>query len=220
MRIDILTLFPEMCEACLGESIVGRARAQGLIEINCRQIRSYSADRHNRVDDAPYGGGMGMIMQPQPIYDCYRALCEETGEKVRLIYMSPRGKRLDQDTVRRLARGGNFAVLCGHYEGVDERVIEEIDDEEISIGDYVLTAAARMSLKPPSCLPTASRACSRACSATTAALNRRATLTACWNIRSIRARRSGWAGRCRRSCSPAITKTSTAGAESRAFCAL
>ena len=139
MRIDILTLFPEMCESVLSESIVGRARRENLVEINCRQIRDYSTDTHRRVDDAPYGGGMGMIMGAQPIYDCYEALCKEVGEKVHLIYMSPQGKTLTQQRVRELSQLKNFAILCGHYEGVDERVIEEIVDEEISVGDYVLT---------------------------------------------------------------------------------
>lgn len=139
MRIDILTLFPEMCEGVLSESIVGRARREGLVEINCRQIRDYSTDKHRRVDDAPYGGGMGMIMGVQPIYDCYRALCDEVGKKVHLVYMSPQGKTLTQEKVRELSKLDGFAILCGHYEGVDERVVEEIVDEEISVGDYVLT---------------------------------------------------------------------------------
>lgn len=139
MRIDILTLFPEMCESVLSESIVGRARKENLVEINCRQIRDYSTDKHRRVDDAPYGGGMGMIMGVQPIYDCYTALCEEVGKKVYLVYMSPQGTTLTQKKVRELSKMENIALLCGHYEGVDERVIEEIVDEEISVGDYVLT---------------------------------------------------------------------------------
>ena len=139
MRIDILTLFPEMCEAVLGESIIGRAREKGLVEINCTNIRDFSKDKHNRVDDAPYGGGMGMVMQTQPIYDCYRSLCESLGKKPKLIYMSPQGEVLTQAKVKELAEEENIAILCGHYEGIDERVIEEIVDEEISIGDYVLT---------------------------------------------------------------------------------
>ena len=139
MRIDILTLFPEMCEGVLGESIIGRSRQAGLVEINCRQIRDYTLDKHKRDDDTPYGGGMGMIMQVQPIYDCYMSLCEEIGKRPHLIYMSPQGKTLTQTRVRELAQMENIAILCGHYEGIDERVIEEIVDEEISIGDYVLT---------------------------------------------------------------------------------
>lgn len=139
MRIDILTLFPEMCDAVLRESIIGRARERGLVELNCRNIRDYTQDKHNRVDDAPYGGGMGMVMQTQPIFDCFQALCEEVGKKPHLIYLSPQGKVLTQQRVRELAELDGLALLCGHYEGVDERVIEELADEEISIGDYVLT---------------------------------------------------------------------------------
>ncbi len=139
MRIDILTLFPEMCEAVLSESIIGRAREENKVEINCRQIRDYSTDKHRRVDDTPYGGGMGMVMQVQPIYDCYMSLCEDIGKKPHLIFMSPQGKVLTQKRVKELAEMDNIAILCGHYEGVDERVIEEIVDEEISVGDYVLT---------------------------------------------------------------------------------
>jgi tRNA (guanine37-N1)-methyltransferase len=139
MRIDILTLFPEMCEAVLRESIIGRARERGLIEINCRNIRDYTCDKHGRVDDTPYGGGLGMIMQVQPIYDCYASLCEDIGKKPYLIYLSPQGRVLTQQRVKELSQLDNIALLCGHYEGVDERVIEEIVDEEISVGDYVLT---------------------------------------------------------------------------------
>lgn len=139
MRIDILTLFPEMCKSVFSESITGRAIEKGIIEINTRQIRDYSRDKHRRVDDAPYGGGMGMIMQTEPIYECYKSLCEELGEKPHLIYMTPTGKTLTQKRVRELSEYKNIAILCGHYEGIDERVIEEIVDEEISIGDYVLT---------------------------------------------------------------------------------
>ncbi|MEG1834718.1 MAG: tRNA (guanosine(37)-N1)-methyltransferase TrmD [Oscillospiraceae bacterium] len=139
MRIDILTLFPEMCENVLKESIIGRARENNYVTINTINIRDYTLDKHNRVDDAPYGGGMGMLMQTQPIYDCYMDLCEKIGEKPHLIYMSPQGKTLTQEKVKELSKLSNIAILCGHYEGVDERVIEEIVDEEISIGDYVLT---------------------------------------------------------------------------------
>ena len=139
MRIDILTLFPDMCNAYLSESIIGRARANGFVEINCRNIREYTADKHNRVDDSPYGGGTGMIMQTQPIYDCFSALCAEIGVRPHLIYLSPQGKVLTQERVKELSKLDNIALLCGHYEGIDQRVIDEIVDEEISIGDYVLT---------------------------------------------------------------------------------
>ena len=138
MRIDIMTLFPEMCESVLSESIIGRARKNGYVEINCVNIRDFTLDKHNRVDDAPYGGGMGMLMGPQPIYDCYKSLYGDGEEKPHLIYMSPQGKTLTQQRVKELALTDRIVLLCGHYEGVDERVMEIIDDE-ISIGDYVLT---------------------------------------------------------------------------------
>ena len=139
MRIDILTLFCDMCESVLSESIIGRARQAGKVEINCIDIRNFTEDKHRRVDDKPYGGGMGMIMQAQPIYDCYQALCRETKTRPHLIYMTPQGKTLTQQRVKELAKLDNIAILCGHYEGVDERVIEELQPEEISVGDYVLT---------------------------------------------------------------------------------
>ena len=139
MKIDIMTLFPEMCESVLGESILGRAQKSGKIEIETFNIRDFTTDKHNRVDFAPYGGGGGMIMSCQPIYDCYRHICEKAGKKVYLIYMSPQGATLTQKKVKALSETDEIAILCGHYEGVDERVIEEIVDEEISIGDYVLT---------------------------------------------------------------------------------
>ena len=134
-----MTLFPEMCNAVLDESIIGRARKSGIIEIDTVNIRDFTQDKHNRVDDAPYGGGMGMLMQTQPIYDCFASLCSENGKKPHLIYMSAQGKTLTQKRVKELSQLPNIAILCGHYEGVDERIIEEIVDEEISIGDYVLT---------------------------------------------------------------------------------
>lgn len=139
MRIDIMTLFPEMCNSVLGESIIGRARETGKVEINTVDIREYTADKHRRVDDKPYGGGMGMVMQAQPIFECFEALCKKTGTKPHLIYMTPQGKTLTQDRVKELAKLESIAILCGHYEGVDERVIEELKPEEISVGDYVLT---------------------------------------------------------------------------------
>ena len=139
MRIDIMTLFPDMCNAVLSESIIGRARAAGKVEINCVDIRDYTEDKHRRVDDKPYGGGMGMVMQAQPIYDCFEAICEIIGKKPHLLYMTPQGKTLTQQRVKELSKLDNLVILCGHYEGVDERVIEELSPEEISVGDYVLT---------------------------------------------------------------------------------
>lgn len=139
MRIDILTLFPEMCEAVMGESIIGRARKNGKVEMNFHQIRDFAINKHNQVDDTPYGGGAGMLMMAQPIYDCYTKVCNEIQSKPHFIYMSPCGKTLTQQRVKELAQMPNIAILCGRYEGVDQRVIDEIVDEEISVGDYVVT---------------------------------------------------------------------------------
>lgn len=139
MKINIMTLFPEMCESVLSESIIGRAREKGLVEINCINIRDYTEDKHRRVDDAPYGGGMGMLMQTVPIANCYKAICEKSDNKNHLIYMSPCGEVLTQEKVKELAKMEEITILCGHYEGVDQRVIDSLVDEQISIGDYVLT---------------------------------------------------------------------------------
>lgn len=139
MKINIMTLFPEMCETVLSESIIGRARENGYVEINCINIRDYTQDKHRRVDDAPYGGGMGMLMQTQPIADCYKAICGKSENKNHLIYMSPCGEVLTQKKVKELAELPEITILCGHYEGVDQRVIDTLVDEQISIGDYVLT---------------------------------------------------------------------------------
>lgn len=139
MRIDIATLFPEMCETVLSESIVGRARKAGKIEVFCHQIRDYTNDKHRRVDDTPYGGGMGMVMQAEPIYNCFLAVTKSFTEKPHVVYMSPKGKVLTQKKAIKFSQMQNIFIICGHYEGVDQRVIDKIVDEEISIGDYVLT---------------------------------------------------------------------------------
>lgn len=139
MKISILTLFPEMCEQVLDTSIIGRARKKGLFEAKCFNIRDYTLDKQKRVDDAPYGGGMGMVMQADPIYRCYEAATAFHGEKPHVIYMSPQGSVFCQQKAIELSKMENIMLLCGHYEGVDERVIEEIVDEEISVGDYVLS---------------------------------------------------------------------------------
>lgn len=139
MQIEIATLFPEMCEAVLSESIIGRARAKGAITVNCHQIRAYTKDKHNRVDDSPFGGGMGMVMQAQPIYDCWQAVRAQSELPMHTIYLSPKGNVLTQQRVRELAEMPRLFLLCGHYEGIDQRVIDRIVDEEISIGDYVVT---------------------------------------------------------------------------------
>ena len=134
-----MTLFPAMCETVMSESIIGRARKAGKVEIVCTDIRDFAGNKHNKVDDMPYGGGMGMVMAAQPIYDCYKSLYGEDESKPHLIYMSPKGRTFDQKRARELSELDRIVLLCGHYEGVDERVIEEIVDEELSIGDFVLT---------------------------------------------------------------------------------
>ena len=139
MRIDILTLFPEMCETVMAESIIGRARKRGAVQVCCHQIREFAYDKHNRVDDTLFGGGMGMLMMAEPIALCMDDLVEQLGKKPHVLYMSPQGSVLSQEKVKELAMYENIAILCGHYEGVDERVLEAYVDEEISIGDYVLT---------------------------------------------------------------------------------
>ncbi len=139
MRIDILTLFPEMCEAVLSESIIGRARKANLVTICCHNIRDYSEDKHRRVDDYPYGGGKGMLMKAEPVYQCVQSVLKNYDVKPKIIYMSAQGKRLTQNKVIELTKFDGLILICGHYEGIDQRLIDEIVDEEISIGDYVVT---------------------------------------------------------------------------------
>ncbi len=138
MRIDIATLFPEMCENYLSESIVGRARKKNIFTVNCHNIRDYTEDKHRRVDDTPYSERQGMLMQAQPIYNCFTEVTKDI-PRPHTIFMSPKGKTLTQKRAIELSKMDNIFILCGHYEGVDHRIIEEIVDEEISIGDYVLT---------------------------------------------------------------------------------
>ena len=125
-----MTLFPAMCEAVLSESIIGRARKSGIVTVKCTDIRDFSGNKHNKVDDTPYGGGMGMIMAANPIYECFKSLCVEGEPKPHLIYMSPKGKTLTQQRISELSKLDRIVILCGHYEGIDERVIDEIVDEE------------------------------------------------------------------------------------------
>ena len=151
MTIDILTIFPEMFESVLNTSILGRARQAGLIEIECTDIRPFSASKHKNTDDYPFGGGAGMLMMAQPIADCMRAVCEKRGvpclsnlepheiAPVKRIYLSPRGVPLTQALAQELSREEHLILLCGHYEGVDQRALDKYIDLEVSIGDYVLT---------------------------------------------------------------------------------
>ncbi len=134
-----MTLFPDMIRAVLDQSIIGRAQKKGAIEVETFNIRDYTQNKQKQVDDYPYGGGSGMVMQCQPIYDCYLDIIKDLPQKPHTIYMSPQGKVLTQKKVRQLSEYEHIVILCGHYEGVDERVLEEIVDEEVSIGDYVLT---------------------------------------------------------------------------------
>ena len=145
MRFDIMTLFPELVSSVLGESIIGRAQKAGHVSVHAHNIRDFANNKHNKVDDTPYGGGFGMLMMAPPVYDCYEfvknQVVAEMGENVKskVIYMSPQGQVLTQQKAQELAEYDNLIILCGHYEGIDTRVLEEIVDEEISIGDYVLT---------------------------------------------------------------------------------
>ncbi len=145
MRFDIMTLFPELVSTVLGESIIGRAQKAGFVSVYAHNIRDFANNKHNKVDDTPYGGGFGMLMMAPPVYDCYEfvknQVVSELGESVksRVIYMSPQGKVLTQKKAQELSEYDSLIILCGHYEGIDTRVLEEIVDEEISIGDYVLT---------------------------------------------------------------------------------
>ncbi len=139
LRVDILTLFPEMFDAVLNNSIIGRAVENGILEINCVQIRDFAFNKHRQVDDYPYGGGQGMVMQAEPIYLAYMSVCEGLDYKPLTIYMSPQGRTFRQSTAKRLAKKKHIVILCGHYEGVDQRILDEIVDAEISMGDFVLT---------------------------------------------------------------------------------
>ena len=135
MKFDVLTLFPEMFEP-LKHSIIERASKQNLIDINLINIRDFSKDKHKKVDDTPYGGGAGMVVRADVVYDAYQSVKDESAK---VIYLSPQGKKLNQEKVQELSKEQHLILLCGHYEGIDQRVLDEIVDEEISIGDYVLT---------------------------------------------------------------------------------
>ncbi len=141
MKFDVMTLFPDMVRGVLSESIIGRAQNGGLIQVDCHNIRDFSTDKHRKTDDTPYGGGVGMVMTCQPIYDCYENILRSIpeGNKKRVIYMSPKGQIFSHDKAKELSGYDNLIFLCGHYEGVDQRVLDLIVDEEISIGDYVVT---------------------------------------------------------------------------------
>ena len=136
-----MTLFPDMVRGVLSESIIGRAEKNGIIDVRCHNIRDFTLDKHRKTDDTPYGGGVGMVMSCQPIYDCYQSIRESIpdGESVRVLYMSPKGRIFNHEIAVELSKYDNLVFLCGHYEGVDQRVLDLIVDEDISIGDYVVT---------------------------------------------------------------------------------
>ena len=138
MRIDIMTLFPETLGDVLSESILGRAQERGFISIEAHQIRDYTANKQNQVDDYPYGGGRGAVMQADPLYRCWESICDQAGGPVHTIYMSPCGHTFKQADAIRLSKMENIVIVCGHYEGIDQRFIDECVDEEISVGDFVL----------------------------------------------------------------------------------
>ena len=139
MKFDVLTLFPDMFSLVLGDSIIGRAKKAGLIETNFINIRDFTKNKHKKTDDYPYSGGGGMLMMPEPIYDAYLSTFSENEKKPHVIYMSPQGKTFNQEKAKELSKKDHIVILCGHYEGVDQRVLDLIVDEEISIGDFVLT---------------------------------------------------------------------------------
>jgi len=140
MKISILTIFPKMVDDFLSNSIIGRARKNEKVEINCYDIRDYTENKHSKVDDYPYGGGRGMVFMPQPIYDCFKDVTKDCNEKPLTVFMSPQGTVLSQNLAECIVKEHkHIVILCGHYEGVDQRVIDEIVDIEISIGDYVVT---------------------------------------------------------------------------------
>lgn len=140
MIFKVGTLFPEICEVYVNKSIIGRAKEKGHIEIKCYNIRDYTEDKHKRVDDYPFGGGKGMLIQAEPVYKCYLGMMEDSVDKMPyVINMSPRGKKLTQEYCKELSKKREIFIICGHYEGIDQRVIDKIVDQEVSIGDYVMT---------------------------------------------------------------------------------
>ena len=209
MRIDIATLFPEMCERVLGESIIGRAEKKGCIETHCHQIRDYTLNKQKQTDDYPYGGGCGLVMYAQPIADCIREIQRQVAEQGRpaphIVFLTAAGKTYNEEHAKRLASYDSLLLVCGHYEGIDERVIEAFADEEIAIGDYVLTGGELASLVVADSVLPRKRA-----------IRKKATGTAFWNIRSTPAPKHGRAARCRPFCAAVTMPRSPLGGRSKA----
>lgn len=209
MRFDVLTLFPELVDTVCASSILGRAAQAGLIEVCSHNIRDYSRDKHRRVDDTPYGGGMGMLMAAPPVVECFEAvrrLTDIPAEKTKTVYLSPAGKLLTQKKALELAAFDRLILLCGHYEGVDERAVRLLSAEEISVGDYVLTGGELPGLAFSS---TAFRERWRGSSPRRNAMRSRASPGGCWSIPSIRGRKATEGLPCRRCFFRAIIKGSS-----------
>ena len=205
MKIDIMTLFPEMINAVMRESIIGRAQDKGLVEVKATNIRDYALDKHHKADDAPYGGGRGQVMLAEPLYLCHEAL--SGGEHVHTVFLSAQGAPFNQEKARELLAKEHFILVCGHYEGIDQRFIDECVDEEISIGDFVLTGGEI----PAMAIVDAVSRLIPGVLGDDRPSRRKATGTVCWSTRSTPARKTGAAARSPRYCSPAIMPISRHG---------
>ena len=194
MQFYIMTLFPEMVMQGLSTSIIGRAVNKGLLSIEAVNIRDYAFNKHNSVDDYPYGGGAGMLMQAEPVYQCYRALEAKMNKKPRVVYLSPQGKTFNQTMAEEFAQEEELVFLCGHYEGIDERVLEEIVTDYVSIGDYVLTGGE---LPAMIMVDAISRLC-RGYFIMMCRRNLKAFRIICWNTRSIQGQKCGTTKKCRK----------------------
>ena len=216
MNFHVLTLFPEMIMNGLETSILGRAAAKGIVSFEAVNIRDYTLERHGKVDDYPYGGGAGMVMQAEPIYRAYEALVEKIGKKPRVIYMTPQGKTFNQNIAEDLAKEEDLVFLCGHYEGVDERVLEMIATDYLSAGDYVLTGGELPAMMMIDCI---SRLVPGVLNNNVSAefespVRQNPLQETFWSIRSTRARKCSWAKKCRISFFPGIMQMSRNGAGS------